>query len=262
VKFTVGRAGAAGPAGQLQFLATVTARDEVPSPHTGAPLRTLVVQFRAPKLAMHEQALEAVRSRQPVYSLGEDGEPDGEWRIREGGFTYIGSEPWGVHHHTWRLEEVERVACRLLRLAELELEPYEYAEQAADDGRLTLAARCVASAEALHAVRELRFDGLAIDVVRVGISHEPRSMRLDEYVWGPCVRGELGVALRCQDVRPPRVALGGASVDGEPAALFAFLHERGVLDVTDIEQLRQRRHALRHVPDLDAWPLQAPAINR
>jgi hypothetical protein len=242
-------------AGELSFIGTITEAGQTRSPQTGATLRTLTVQFRAPKPAMHELALETARRQRPVYSTAEDGEPEAEWRICASDSTYIGTEPWGMHHHVWSLQEVEHVACRALRLGPLELEPYEYGEQLGGDDALVLAARCVVSAELLQAVRDLRFEAQPIEVVRVGISEEPRRMRLDDYVWGPCARGELGVALRCEDVRPPRVGLAGTTVREDTDTLLATLRELAMLDVTDLEKLRQQRHALRHVADLDAWPL-------
>ena len=242
-------------AGELSFIGTITDAGQTRSPQTGATLRTLTVQFRAPKPAMHELALETARQQRPIYSTDEAGEPPAEWRICASDSTYIGTEPWGMHHHVWSLQEVEHVACRALRLGPLELEPYEYIERLNEDERVVLAARCVVSAEALHAVRDLRFGAAPIEVVRVGISDEPRRMRLDDYVWGPCARGELGVALRCTDVREARVSLAGTTVHEDIDSMLAVLHELAVLDVTDLEKLRQHRHALRQVDDLDAWPL-------
>jgi hypothetical protein len=242
-------------AGELSFNASVTDQSQMRSPQTGATLRTLTIQFRAPKPAMHELALETVRMHQPVYSTTEAGEPEAEWRIADSDCAYIGSEPWGMHHHTWALQEVERIACSCLRLGELELEPYEYTEQLGEDGALMLAARCVVSAEALQAVRDLRFSASPLEVVRVGVSHEPRRMRLDEYVWGPCARGELGLALRCEDVREPRVTLAGATLHEDVDTLLGLLDEVAVLDVTDLEKLKQRRHAARQVDNVDSWPL-------
>ena len=242
-------------AGELSFIGTITDAGQTRSPQTGATLRTLTVQFRAPKPAMHELALETARQQRPIYSTDEAGEPPAEWRICASDSTYIGTEPWGMHHHVWSLQEVEHVACRGLRLGSLELEPYEYSERLDEDDAVVLAARCVVSAETLQAVRDLRFGAVPIEVVRVGISDEPRQMRLDDYVWGPCAHGELGVALRCQDVRPAQVSLTRTTVHEDVDTLLATLHELAVLDVTDLEKLRQHRHALRHVDDLDAWPL-------
>src|SRR5205814_3524080 len=66
--------------------------------------RGLAVTFRAPKPEMHESLLEAAARREHVLSL----EDDREFRIADVSFAYVGSEPWGMHHHTWRLEQVVR----------------------------------------------------------------------------------------------------------------------------------------------------------
>jgi hypothetical protein len=242
-------------AGELSFHASVTDQSQTRSPQTGTTLRMLTIQFRAPKPAMHELALETVRSHQPVYSTSDTGELEAEWRIAASDCAYIGTEPWGMHHHTWALQEVERIACSCLRLGGLDLEPYEYTEQLDEDGALLLAARCVVSAAMLQAVRDLRFSASPVEVVRVGVSDAPRRMRLDEYVWGPCARGELGVALRCEDVRQLRVTLTGTTVHEDMERLLALLHEVAVLDVADLEKLKQRRHAARQVDNIDSWPL-------
>ena len=44
-------------AGGLEFNASVAEASQSPSPRTGEMLRSLTIQFRAQKAAMHEQAL-------------------------------------------------------------------------------------------------------------------------------------------------------------------------------------------------------------
>src|SRR5712691_13541868 len=134
-------------AGELEFNATVAEASESPSLQTGGPLRTLTIQFRAQKPAMHEQALDEAQQRQSggLFSLGDADQPDLEWRVRESSSSYVGTEPWGINHHIWRIEQVERVACERLIIGPLELEPYEYAEEASADGVVRLAARALLS---------------------------------------------------------------------------------------------------------------------
>ena len=229
--------------GDLRFNATVTDSATITSERTSAALRRLTIQFRAQKTEMHAQALEAALLRRTggVFSLTDQGDPEAEWRIVDSGCTYIGAEPWGINHHTWSLEQVERIHCTLLRIGSLELTPYDYAEQSSDDGSLVLVARCILSTEALEAVRGL--DG-AFGVVRVGVSDAPRRMLLDDYVWGPASsqNRSIGVVVRCEDFRQPRVTLTASDVPVERVMLRRLL---------DPEQ----RHAARQVDDIDAWPL-------
>src|SRR6267378_1292402 len=132
-------------AGELEFNATVAEASESPSPQTGDPLRMLTIQFRAQKVPMHEQALVQADQRRSggLFSLSEAGQPDLEWRVRESRSSYVGTEPWGINHHIWRIEQVERLACSLLIVGSIELEPYDYAEAVSGDGVVRLVARAL-----------------------------------------------------------------------------------------------------------------------
>ena len=224
--------------GDLVFPASVVESDA----------NSLTIQFRAPKVEMHEQVVAEAqaRARGGVFLLGDAGEPETEWRVDDSGYTYVGTEPWGMHHHTWRIAQVERLSLTSLVLGPLTLEPYEYREESADDGSLRLAARAAVSDSALQALAGLQ----TCDVTRAGISPEPRRMRLDGYVWGNSEHGQA-VALVCSDVSSPRVTLAGGP-SGVPDPLEDLLLERGVLDRAE---LRQRRHEARRVDDVDGWAL-------
>jgi hypothetical protein len=226
--------------GELTFSASVAESSE----------HSLTIEFRAPKREMHEQVLAAAhaRHRGGVFSLDDAGQPAAEWRVDDSGFTYVGSEPWGMHHHTWRIERVERAAITALRLGTLVLQPYDYREEVDDAGQLRLAARAVASDADLATLSALT----VIEVVRDGISPEPRQMRLEGYVWGPGTHGQA-VALACADAGEPRVTLAGATpiADGFQALLI----EKGLLSDDDLGALRLRQHAARRVIDVDGWPL-------
>jgi hypothetical protein len=247
-------------AGALEFNATVADGSQAPSAQTGTMLRSLTIQFRAQKLAMHEQALVEADQRQlgGVFSLDDAGEPEIEWRVRRSSSTYIGTEPYGINHHVWQIEQVERLACRQLLVGAVSLEPYDYVEQVTDAGGVRLAARALATSDQLAGLARLP---RVSDVVRVGISDEPRTMVVEGYVWGDAPEG-LGVALVCADVREPRVTLEGVQAwppDDALDDLIAVLQEKGTLTDADLDALAQRvrfrRHAARRVANINAWNL-------
>lgn len=240
-------------AGDLEFSATVSESSDLVSPQSGAQLKALTIQFRAQKSGMHEQALDAAQARQSggLFSLTESDTPELEWRVRESGSQYVGTEPWGVNHHIWRIEQVERLACERLTVGSVRLVPYEYVEAVDDSGIVRLAARAQ--------VTDVDLEGLAglesrVDVIRHGISETPRTMSMD-YVWGPNMDG-VAVAVRCQDLPTARVTLSAASIPSDPLQdLLDLLLGGGILSDSDREELRSRRHAARRVADLDEWNL-------
>src|SRR5260370_15191993 len=99
-------------AGELKCSANVAESSESPSAQTGDLLRSLTIQFRAQKIPMHEQALEEAERRQSggLFSLTDTNEPEMEWRVRESTSSYVGTEPWGINHHLWRIQQGERPA--------------------------------------------------------------------------------------------------------------------------------------------------------
>ena len=235
-------------AGNLEFNASVVDSDQLASPRTGNMLQVLTIQFRAQKAGVHEAAVTEALQRQSggLYSLGEADQPDIEWRVRESNWTYVGSEPWGVNHHVWRIEQMERLACSRLRLGTIELEPYDYAEELIAEAGVRLAARALVSQAELDTISRMAGP---LEVVRVGISETPRHMRLSGYVWGEHEAG-LGVVVACEDVREPRVTLAGFD-----ASLGADLEDVVELATLDRDELRRRRHARRHVANVDGWEL-------
>lgn len=191
--------------------------------------RSLTIQFRAPKIEMHEQLLEAAGRRTLVASL----EDEREWRIEDVNFGYVGSEPWGMHHHTWRLLQVERVTVGLLRVGGVELQPYDYREDTDSDGIVRFAARAAVGDAELHALAELY--GAVVDVER---NEQPLRMRLEGFVWGSSTAHGQAVALLCTEQTEPRVTLASAT----PLDLAHLLSKDRLL-------------AQRQVADIDAWDL-------
>src|SRR5467141_1680015 len=160
-------------AGELEFNATVAEASEAPSPQTGDPLRTLTIQFRAQKLPMHGQVLSEAEQRRAggLYSLSDSGEPELEWRVRGSTFNYVGTEPWGMNHHVWRIEQIERLGIARLLIGPIELVPYDYAEAVSDDSIVRLAARASISQTDLDT---LSMHSEMVPVRRVGISDTTR----------------------------------------------------------------------------------------
>jgi hypothetical protein len=241
-------------AGELEFNATIAEASESPSPQTGDPLRTLTIQFRAQKVPMHEQALIEADQRRSggLFSLGDADQPDLEWRVRESTSSFVGTEPWGINHHIWRIEQVERLACARLVIGALSLEPYDYAEAVSDEGVLRLAARAPISQTDLDA---LSINSDVVPVRRVGISDTSRRMTLT-YLWAH-QSDRLAVVIRCVDAAPePRLTLDSATLAEDALAdLISVLSAKGVLDDADLAHLRRLRHNARHISNVDGWPL-------
>jgi hypothetical protein len=198
--------------------------------------RGLTIQFRAPKVEMHEALLEAAARRAHVLSP----EDDREWRVADVSFGYVGSEPWGMHHHTWRLEQVGRISGAPLRIADLTFEPYDYREDRGADSVLRFAFRAAASDSNLRALATL--SGTVVEVVR---EQEQRRMLLEGFVWGASNKHGQAIALVCSEQLEPRVTASGAT--SLEAQLLALL-TRNVPHTTELLELR-------HVQDVDAWDL-------
>lgn len=230
-------------AGDLEFSATVAETSETRSPQTGDMLRAMTIQFRAQKAGVHEAAVTEALQRQSggLYSLDDVNEPEMEWRVRESNWSYVGTEPWGVNHHVWRIEQVERLACSRLVISSIGLEPYDYAENVTD-GRVRLAARALISETDLSTLSHLFGP---VEVTRVGISDAARRMRVSGYVWGETAEG-LAVVLACEDVAEPRV-----TVEGYTGSSQQELEDL----IAGNEELIARRHARRRVSDVDGWQL-------
>jgi hypothetical protein len=214
---------------ELEFTASVAEVGE----------RSLTIQFRAPRMQMHEQLLEAAQQRAHVQSL----EDDREWRIANVSFGYVGSEPWGMHHHTWRLEQVSRVAIESIRIGDLPLRLYDYREETSADGTLRFALRAAVTDSELRVLAALT--GTRVAVQR-DLDPRSRRMLLEGFVWGPSTRHAKAVALVCSEQLEPRVTLAGAT-SLEPRVL-ALLTQRGVLMHAEVL-------ALCEVQDVDAWDL-------
>jgi len=235
-------------AGDLEFNASVVESSQAASPQTGNPLQLMTIQFRAQKAGAHEAAITEALERQSggLYSLDDADQPQIEWRVRESNWNYVGTEPWGVNHHMWRIEQVERIACEVLRLGPVALEPYDYTEEVLADGGVRLAARALVSEADLEAISHIVGP---VEVTRLGISDAPRHMRLTGYVWGERLEG-LVVVVACGDVVEPRVTIAGFQ-----GSAGEDLEDLIALGAVDVEALRERRHARRRVDNVDGWEL-------
>jgi hypothetical protein len=235
-------------AGDLEFNASVVESASVASPQTGNTLQTMTIQFRAQKEGVHEAAVTEALERQSggVFSLDDADQPETEWRVRESTWTYVGTEPWGVNHHVWRIEQVERFACDVLRVGSVDVQPYDYTEEVQPEGGVRLAARALVTDADLEAIS--RIVG-PVEVTRFGISDTPRQMRVTGYVWGERFEG-LVIVLACEDVMEPRVTIAGFRGPADET-----LEDLMALGAIDVDALRERRHARRHVRNVDGWEL-------
>jgi hypothetical protein len=155
----------------------------------------------------------------------------------------MGQEPWGVNHHVWRIEQMERLLCTRLLIGQVDLDPYDYAEDVTD-GRVRLAARALISDSDLQTIAHTFGP---VEVTRIGISDTPRQMHLSGYVWGERPEGRV-VVLACEDVSEARVTVRG--FDGPTHELEDLIAQH--------DELILRRHERRRVRDVDAWHLIDP----
>jgi hypothetical protein len=254
--------------GEQTFTVTVIEAGETPR-------RWIRVQFRAQTADLHTQAVEAAERGRGggLFELDAAEAPATEWGIREASASYVGNEPWGMHHHTWLLEQVERTGPLKLVFRALEptnaeplvqLAPYDYREEVTPTGLLRLSARGPVSDHELQLIKRACLEARSIlRVTRVGISSVEVPMIIEAYLWGPGRLGP-GVVLTCSEATGPRLTLaeGRLPADGPLDAatiLLAGLVRAGTLPEVDPTAIRasmaDELHATWSVPNLDAWPL-------
>ncbi|CAN5781038.1 hypothetical protein BH23GEM6_BH23GEM6_00350 [soil metagenome] len=176
----------------------------------------------------------------------------------------------GAHSYSLILREAEELTLEALLVDGLELHPYEYREQVAENG-LTIWAKLVGTQDDIIQMRRLMVDRATFAVVRHGISDEPRQMRVGVAEWSHFEdRIKYRVALVDAELRSWENAdLARVEEENHRSALAFYanlvehlttkLVEKGVLDEIEVAELRDfarsepgiARHELWRVPDVD-----------
>jgi hypothetical protein len=223
----------------------VIAVKATPSPSSGNPLEEMVVTCR---LSSHDALLLQRELEAGVVRVYEDHDEGEEpWYSRYHVGTYFTSEMGTGEGRTFQIDlvEIEDLHTTSLSIAGVEFPaPYRYTESWRSTG-LEIVARVEVSRAQLDELFELSITD-PHEVVRHGVSEEPRSMSLLLTAWSPASEGmaacELWLndpkdvdndwALVAKSVRMGRDALAGVE------ALLAALEERGVLPAAALDAIR------------------------
>lgn len=191
--------------GGVELPVTVRDLEAQTSRHTGRNLRRLEVALDVNSDEAEQQAeqvLEAV-SDDPVSLVAHSGETDGQWIVVERSMSYQDGLP--MFHHVLELQEWEELKARALLVAGLTLEPYAY-EERLDGEALVVTARVIIDRDQQDALFRQDDDERYFPVVRVGLSEEPRMMRMGRCLWSreqSVIRQELTLVDRAYDDEDP-----------------------------------------------------------
>jgi hypothetical protein len=185
----------------IELPVTLRNSDVEASRHTGRNLRHLEVELvvdgdeaeRQVRLALDEA------SSVPASLVTDAGEADGTWTVGETSSSYRDGLP--VFHHVLELQEREDLKARALQLANLTLEPYAYEEQF-DGDALVVTARVTIDRGQQDTLLSQDHDERYFPVIRVGLSEEPRMMRLGRCLWSReqrVIRQEIVLVDRAYD---------------------------------------------------------------
>jgi hypothetical protein len=238
------------------------------SPHTGRDLQELHGWATTADADTHRWLSVALRAQgeRPVRTIDENHDVTGKWQLSWNSY----GESAGVHSYGLILREAEELSLEALVLDSVELHPYEYREEALEDG-LTIWAKMVGNHADVTRINRLIRTRASLPVIRRGIHDEPREMRLGVAEWSEYedrikyrlvlvdreisenVRGDL-VRINEQNTR---AALGfyANMVDRLAEALV----ERGALTREELDAIREgaraepgiARHEFWHVADVD-----------
>ncbi len=159
---------------QVRRVSTVRSR------HTGrslAEVQGVVSISRAEANERLTQTLREVGSR-AVRAAAGTVQGVREWSVFWNAYSSSGTE----HAHTLILREVEELSLEALVVDSVELHPYEYREEFTGD-ELTISAKFVGSRAGVLRLRALLKTRETFQVVRQGISDEPREMRFGVAEW-------------------------------------------------------------------------------
>ena len=247
---------------------TVRRRTSERSPHTGQDLQEVHGWVSTDDAEVHRWLSVALRGvgEGTVRSTDSQGDPAGRWRVSWNSY----GEASGVHTYGLILREAEELSLDALLIDSTELHPYEYREEALDDG-LTIWAKMVGSHADVTRLNRLIRTRQSFPVIRRGIQDAPREMRLGVAEWSEYEdRIKYRLVLVDRDITDGmRAELGRIQEQNDRAAfgyyanlidrLADLLVERGAISRTELDALRDvaraqpgvARHEFWHVADVD-----------
>jgi len=169
------------------------------SPHTGKLLRVGEIEV---ELREDSPAIEHMKQGSIIVGDGI------QWLVKRRIMrSSRGNSP--VSTYRFAIEEYERREADALRVEDLELKPEQYVESASD-GAVTIKARVSFERDdaRVQVLRNLltSTEREAVNVVRVGVSGEPREMTIEAVVWSKARRKRcFDLELADVDTREPSV---------------------------------------------------------
>ena len=229
----------------------IAKEEKYSSKHTDADLSRLEVRATIQGENNNEDFVELINQARTdgVTSVSEDGQVQTKWTLKNSSWSYQHNE--SVFHHTIELDEDEELHISSLSLAGLTLPPYKY-EETFEDNNLVIRAS-VKLSEAQHAaVKELHKSGDTVNVIRHGISEDPKGMcviirywsrhadevKLDLLIFEEADQPKpnpVATAFRWVRAVRDKVADNSVAID----ALTDALHKKGVLSDEDISQIQR-----------------------
>jgi hypothetical protein len=209
------------------------------SPHTGRSLRNGTIRIRV------ERKYDALMAGLPGRVLDSD---EGRWLVlRRPQHSYRDGSR--VAEHVFEIEEFENRTATMLRIADLELKPEKYYEDAPRDEGVEINARvALTDPKQIERLREILAAEEPVPVIREGVQGTPRPMRISVLGWS--VEGaEQVFEVECKDPdtrKPGRLngwnwTMGNAATSAYLVewriALSAILIEKGVVTKEEIAQV-------------------------
>jgi hypothetical protein len=238
------------------------------SPHTGRDIQEVHGWVTTSDPETHRWLSVALRGSSDgvVRTVDSSGEPVGRWQLSWNSY----GETAGVHTYGLILREAEELSLEVLVLDTMELHPYEYREEALEDG-LTIWAKVVGTHADVTRINRLIRTRTSFPVIRRGIQNEPREMRLGVAEWSEYEdRIKYRLVLVDREISDDlRNQLGRIQEQNTRAALGYYVNlvdrlaellvERGAITRAELEGLREAsraqpgvaRHEVWHVADVD-----------
>jgi len=250
------------------FSVVVRRRTTARSPHTEQELQEVHGWISTNDAETHRWLSMTLRGlgETTVRSTDQHGEPAGRWQVSWNSY----GESEGIHTYGLILREAEELSLEVLIIDSMELHPYEYREEALEDG-LTIWAKMVGSHADVTRINRLIRTRQSFPVVRKGIQNAPREMRLGVAEWSEYEdRIKYRLVLVDRDITDGmRAELGRIQEQNDRAAfgyyanlldrLADLLVTRGMITRAELEALRESarsqpgvaRHEFWHVADVD-----------